>query len=595
MAVEYFEQLRDEVEREIMACIGCNDCLLACPLPEARVVTISELNHAVLSETITAENVIAFVDACTQCRQCVPVCPADLHRADMILWNKMKVETAQPDREILVQVGDTNTPSGWTLDQLATHLSENFKLFQGVDPAHLRRILLSVTLRRLAPGEILCREGQYHERLYVVLTGAVEQAASSTASDRTKILALGPGSFHGELAVLGNQEELFTISAVLDSLVLEFPKAAVHRLMNESTPFKTTMDGLYARRAQWTYARQSPVLAALPEAAVQELLGNTTFRVLMPGEVLYREGDDPGDLYLVRSGFLRVARKFYTDERVLQYFREGDVFGASALLFNRPQSTTVSANTRSEVFVIPGAAVRSLLDRDPSLRTGLAERALETEESLVQMGVPARLPPSGQATSQVMSLEGLLDRGVIQGHEILMIDTGICTDCNNCVDACERRHGYARLTRSGLQLGHLLFPSACRHCEDPVCLLCSVNGIVREPDGEIRIVPDNCIGCGACAERCPYDNIQMHQRKEEAPKLEFDLRKLARGPHGEEALEAPTQHEINRVAVKCDLCAGFGYYACVHACPVGAAMRIDPVAAFGRNDLLIGLEMRKEG
>ena len=78
------------------------------------------------------------------------------------------------------------------------------------------------------------------------------------------------------------------------------------------------------------------------------------------------------------------------------------------------------------------------------------------------------------------------------------------------LDACGRRHGQSRLQLRGLQLDNLLFPTACRHCEDPVCLLCSVNGIVRIPSGEITIVDDNCIGCGACAERCPYGNISMH-------------------------------------------------------------------------------------
>ena len=66
---DFFEALRDEVEREIMACIGCNDCLLACPLPEAKQVTISQLNHAVLDEQIASADVINFVQACTQCQQ----------------------------------------------------------------------------------------------------------------------------------------------------------------------------------------------------------------------------------------------------------------------------------------------------------------------------------------------------------------------------------------------------------------------------------------------------------------------------------------------------------------------------------------------
>jgi CRP-like cAMP-binding protein/Fe-S-cluster-containing hydrogenase component 2 len=584
--VDFFDALRSEVEREIMACIGCNDCLLACPLPEAKQVTIAQLNHAVLDEQIVSADVIGFVQACTQCQQCVPVCPADLHRADIVLYNKLKVEEVAADHEMPLQVGPSITGSGWSLDALANHVA-SLPLFSGVEPDVLRRMLQSTTLRRLEPHDVLVREGEFHERLFVVLDGSVEQTTSSTTSDRTRILLLGPGSFHGELAVMGNQEETYTITCVLPATVLEFPKATVFRLMNEAPAFKATMEDLYQRRAIWTHARTSPLLAALPEEAVEDLLSRAQFRVLRPGAVVFREGDQPGDLHLVRTGFLRVARRFGSDERVLQYFREGDVFGAVALLFNQLQSATVSANTRSEIVTIPGAAVTALLERSPDLRKTLIAESTKAEEVILQMGSAPRPDPKDRATSMMMSLEGLVDRGVMQGHEVLLIDTSICTDCNNCVDACGRRHGYSRIERTGLQLGNMLFPSACRHCEDPVCLLCSVNGIVREPDGEIRIVPDNCIGCGACAERCPYDNIQMHELTEQ--KESGFLSKLFRRA-GEPSAEDQLKQ---RLAVKCDLCAGYDYYACVHACPVGAAMRVDPVEVFGRTDLLIGLEMKK--
>lgn len=585
MAVDFFESLRSEVEREIMACIGCNDCLLACPLPEARLVTIAELNHGVLDEQIVSANVIGFVTACTQCQQCVPVCPADLHRADIVLYNKLKVEQVEPNREMPLQVGPNITGSGWTLDALAQHLAQ-FPLFAGVVPEHLRRMLLSSTLRRLEQGEILVREGEFHERLFVILDGTVEQTASSTANDRTRILLLGPGSFHGEMAVMGNQEESFTITAVLPSTVVEFPKATVFRLMREAASFKQTMDELYRRKALWTQARTAPLLASLPEAAVEDLLSKAEFRVLVPGQTVFAEGDQPGDLFLVRTGFLRVARTFGRDERVLQYYREGDVFGGAALLYRQLQSATVAANTRAEIIVIPGPAVTALLERSPELRQTLIAEATKAEEILLRADGGVRPAPKDRATSQIMSLEGLLEGGVVQGHEVLLIDTSICTDCGNCVDACGRRHGYSRLERSGLQLGSMLFPSACRHCEDPVCLLCSVNGIVREPDGEIRIVNDNCIGCGACAERCPYDNIQMHDLVEKDTGF---IGKLFKSDKHDDPIEEFHQ----KLAVKCDLCAGYDYYACVHACPVGAAMRIDPVEVFGRTDLLVGLEMKK--
>lgn len=593
MQADYFDQLQEEVEREVMACIGCNDCMLACPLPEKRFVTIAELNAGVLAKTIEAPNVAAFVQACTQCQQCIPACPADLHRADMVLWNKMKVENAAPNQVMLLQVAENVEPSQWTLDSLAIFLTE-IPLFSGVDPLHLRRMLLSSTLRQLTSGEVLCREGQYHERLFILLDGQIEQSMTDTTNTPARILVMGPGSFHGELAVLGNQEESYTLTAIRSSIVLELTKATVHRLKKESTPFRSTMDELYSRRALWTYARQSPLLAALPEKAVETLLKQSYLRVLHPGEIIYREGDSHSNLYIARAGFLKVSRKAGPSELVLQYFREGDVFGVSAALFEKPQSTTVSANTRSEVIVIPGAAVQELLNNNPGLRRELVKQAKLNEEALQrQMGTniaqPKLTSTMGMTTTMNIGMEGLLDQGIIQGHELLVINTAICTNCNNCVDACERRHGHSRLQRRGLQMGNLLFPTACRHCEDPVCLLCSVNGIVRTPDGEITIVNDNCIGCGACAERCPYGNIQMHKKESKSKGIfaRFSLLDMLKGKTEEE-------HNVQRLAVKCNLCAGYDDYACVRGCPVGAAMRVDPIKQFHRPDMHIGLERRGE-
>jgi Fe-S-cluster-containing hydrogenase component 2 len=106
-----------------------------------------------------------------------------------------------------------------------------------------------------------------------------------------------------------------------------------------------------------------------------------------------------------------------------------------------------------------------------------------------------------------------------------------------------------------------------------VCLLCSVDGIVRRPSGEIAILPDNCIGCGACAERCPYGNIRMHP-VEPAPRSIFRrLFDYLRGPRDTIDEADPS---VPKKAVKCDLCAGHDDYACVTACPVGAAFRADP-------------------
>ena len=62
---DYQAKLERQVTGEAQACIGCNDCILACPLGEARNVTIGELNAAIYQARIHQQNVVDFVTACT--------------------------------------------------------------------------------------------------------------------------------------------------------------------------------------------------------------------------------------------------------------------------------------------------------------------------------------------------------------------------------------------------------------------------------------------------------------------------------------------------------------------------------------------------
>jgi CRP-like cAMP-binding protein/Fe-S-cluster-containing dehydrogenase component len=489
----------------------------------------------------------------------------------MVLYNKMKVEDSVADHVLFMQVGASARRSPWTLDALASRLL-SLRLFAGVPPLDVRRLVLKGTLRTLAPGEVLCREGEFHELLTIVLEGHVEQW-----SERIRILAIGPGSFFGEMAVMAEQAEPFAVVAGSASIVLELPKAAVRRLMDRSEAFRDTMGELYRSRALWTYARKPTSLGGFPEAALLEVLDEAELSVVRSGEIVVREGEPPRDALLVRSGFLRVSR----GDTAILYLREGDVFGAMAFFAHeRTSAFTVRASTRAEIIRIPGAVLQRVAARYPEALLALAGQALELDRV-------ARSPAFGQpsraekGTVAALSVDLLVDAGLTQGKEVLVVDQNLCTNCQSCVDACGRRHGSPRLELRGLQVENLLFPTACRHCEDPVCLLCSVGGIVRVRTGEIAIVEERCIGCGACADRCPYGNIQMQPLEEKPRGILFDLIDLVRGGAARERALRELDPRVPKKASKCDLCAGHGDYACVTACPTGAAFRIDPREAFG--------------
>jgi Fe-S-cluster-containing hydrogenase component 2 len=221
-------------------------------------------------------------------------------------------------------------------------------------------------------------------------------------------------------------------------------------------------------------------------------------------------------------------------------------------------------------------------------------------------------------------LHSLVSDGVVEGTEVLVIDLNKCIHCNECEDACERRHGHSRMNRKGMIIGNISIATACRQCQDPVCMLCSRAGIARHPNGEVYITA-SCIGCGICAERCPYGAISIVSQEDEPfstsstsswqrfskmfskntqdagttgttrprktlPMLNTHATNSAYAAPGPLNISQPRSgyDELRKkIAIKCDLCVGYRDQACVQACPVGAALRVQPAQFFGSTEEIL--------
>lgn len=78
-----------QVSQEISACIGCNECILACPAVPGPI-TIDVLNRETLSGVLSPMTA-QFARACYQCGACVSPCPVGLHRDAMMMWLKVRL------------------------------------------------------------------------------------------------------------------------------------------------------------------------------------------------------------------------------------------------------------------------------------------------------------------------------------------------------------------------------------------------------------------------------------------------------------------------------------------------------------------------
>jgi Fe-S-cluster-containing hydrogenase component 2 len=174
----------------------------------------------------------------------------------------------------------------------------------------------------------------------------------------------------------------------------------------------------------------------------------------------------------------------------------------------------------------------------------------------------------------------LMEQGLGEATDVLLIDESLCVRCDNCEKACaETHHGVSRLNReAGPTFASMHVPTSCRHCEHPHCMKdCPPDAIHRAETGEVYIT-EACIGCGNCERNCPYGVIQMAAIPERKPSLlNWLMFGHGPGPGEDKSAEGMAKRAGAKHAVKCDMCKGDpSGPACVRACPTGAALRVSP-------------------
>lgn len=82
---------------------------------------------------------------------------------------------------------------------------------------------------------------------------------------------------------------------------------------------------------------------------------------------------------------------------------------------------------------------------------------------------------------------------------LMVIDPKMCSECKECITACEKEHGTARAKKSSS------IPIFCMHCHPdkaPCARICPT-GAIKEEDGVLIVDDESCILCRLCMIACP--------------------------------------------------------------------------------------------
>lgn len=482
----------------------------------------------------------------------------------------------------------------------------------------------AAVLREFRAGEIICQEGEFGSTAFYIVTGSVDVfLASPMAHVDTKLSAsgffgktiakmasilsptpsaegaadenrrtfipvdasvdlsvkeplavLGKGELFGEMTCRTFQPRSATVRAREDCVMVEMLRVLLDMLLGtrevsdevkqltkvkaptfKGTSFKEQLDRVYLERSLTNHLRQVAIFRGLEASFIEDLKSRVALKTYHKGHVICKQGDLGDVFYLIRQGMVKVAQSMPGGEMVRSYLIRGDYFGEVALLSNKPRNATCTAASTVDVVEIGAADFQEMVERHPEVREAL--------EKVAQERSGAAPIPEVQTS---LRMDVALNDGLLQAQNLLLIDLNKCTRCDLCVHSCAGAHdGISRLLRDGLRYDRYLVATACRSCQDPLCMTqCPVGSIRRRRNLEI-VIEDWCIGCSKCAELCPYGNISMHP-------VEFEtIQSKAKKDDPKEAAKKQSTK-----ATTCDLCMELATPSCVYGCPHDAAMRVSP-------------------
>jgi CRP-like cAMP-binding protein/thioredoxin reductase/Fe-S-cluster-containing hydrogenase component 2 len=459
------------------------------------------------------------------------------------------------------------------VDDVLVKIQKNVPLLAMLSTLQLRELVLESNIVLSEPGDYIFRRNDYSTTFFFIVEGELDVLIDD---DEHPDDHLKTGEFFGEMALVSGRRRPGTVRARTKCVLIETPRRLMQKLINSVQSMRRILNEVAIKSVV-----QICIGLSLDEEELNDVASHAILKSFEAGEELFHEGDDADGLYLIQSGSVTVSRMIAGREVVLFYVAAGNYVGEMSLVSGEPRYATVRAAVATDAVMIKADRMREIIARNPEIRGALDTRYLQHLQDQEKREQLENAPSGGGSltsqSTQSNLISFLIQQGVGEATDVLLIDESLCVRCNLCEDACANTHGGAsRLDRdTGPIFANIRVPTSCRHCEHPHCMKdCPPDAIHRAPHGEVYI-DDSCIGCGNCQQNCPYDVIQMAVIHEQP---ERSLWQMLLGIQP----KIPDDTEGTKVAVKCDMCKDIKEGpVCVRACPVGAALRVNPEGLLG--------------
>jgi CRP-like cAMP-binding protein len=254
-------------------------------------------------------------------------------------------------------------------------------LFGSLGGETLRRVIDRVRLLEIAEGEVLFREGDPADALYVVVDGAVVPIAEEgpEGEPRKKLAVLEAGEFFGEVGLVADRPRNATIQAIVDTRLLAIDRAMMWDLIHAQPEIFSVILRFLRERLVDRLVCTSPLFAAFARVDRARFARQFRFLEIQDASQVIQQGRPAQALFVILSGQMDVIMRDDDGDKVLATLGPGDLCGEGSMLLREPATAAVVSSGKCWALALSGLLFRRICDRNPRLQD-VIEQVLESRE-----------------------------------------------------------------------------------------------------------------------------------------------------------------------------------------------------------------------
>ena len=236
-------------------------------------------------------------------------------------------------------------------------------------------------------GDVIVKQGDPADAFYVLTTGRARALKIRADAEEIPLGVLKPGDSFGEAALAegGTRSATVRCSTAVD--VLRIDRDDFLQLVSQEPDLKQSIETTGRNRTLQSFLYQFSNFGRLPTPVLRSMIEKFKPVSVQKGNLIIREGDDAGPLFIIEKGRARAFTALNGREHNLAFYREGDFFGELSILNGSPRSASVEAFTDCQLLALEPGAVHVLRRRFPEFEKLLSERL-----ALYQAKTEARIP-----------------------------------------------------------------------------------------------------------------------------------------------------------------------------------------------------------